>query len=129
MVWLVDLVLSQVLRDTRQPSGATLMAAILVALTGALLICFRGSLPVELRRATRALSDDLYPLLGGLVGLRTHALIYALCAGRHCGVDMAKMPSGSMPREKCRGRGDRSLRPQKLGLRPIPMSRDRLSPL
>jgi len=31
--------------DTRQPSGATWMAAILVALAGALLITFRGSLP------------------------------------------------------------------------------------
>jgi hypothetical protein len=34
VVWLVGLALSQVLRDTRQPSGATLMAAILVALAG-----------------------------------------------------------------------------------------------
>ena len=66
VVWLVGLALSQILRDTRQPSGATLMAAILVALAGALLITFRGALPVELRSATRALSDDLYlyPLLG-----------------------------------------------------------------
>jgi hypothetical protein len=32
VVWLVGLALSQILRDTRQPSGATLMAAILVAL-------------------------------------------------------------------------------------------------
>ena len=59
-------------RDTRQPSGATfsrpVMAAILLALTGALLIAVRGSLPLELRRATRALSDDLYPLLRGLLG-------------------------------------------------------------
>lgn len=68
MVWLVGLALSQVLRDTRQPSGATLMAAILLALAGALLIAFRGSLPVELRSATRALSDDLHPLLGALLG-------------------------------------------------------------
>jgi hypothetical protein len=68
VVWLVGLALSQVLRDTRQPSGATLMAAILVALAGALLITFRGALPVELRSATRALSDDLYPLLGALLG-------------------------------------------------------------
>jgi hypothetical protein len=68
VVWLVGLALSQVLRDTRQPSGATLMAAILVALAGARLITFRGALPVELRSATRALSDDLYPLLGALLG-------------------------------------------------------------
>jgi hypothetical protein len=68
VVWLVGLALSQVMRDTRQPSGATLMAAILVALAGALLIVFRGSLPVELRAASRALSDDLYPLLGALLG-------------------------------------------------------------
>ena len=60
VVWLVGLALS--------PSGATLMAAILVALAGALLITFRGALPVELRSATRALSDDLYPLLGALLG-------------------------------------------------------------
>ena len=68
VVWLVGLALSQVLRDTRQPSGATLMAAILLALAGALLIAFRGSLPVELRSARRAVSDDLYPLLGALLG-------------------------------------------------------------
>jgi hypothetical protein len=68
VVWLVGLALSQVLRDTRQPSGATLMAAILVALAGTLLITFRGALPVELPSATRALRDDLYPLLGALLG-------------------------------------------------------------
>jgi len=44
------------------------MAAILLALAGALLSALRGSLPVELRSATRALSDDLYPLLGALLG-------------------------------------------------------------
>jgi hypothetical protein len=68
LVWLVGLARSQVLRDTRQPSGATLMAAILVALAGAHLNHFRGALPVELRGATRALSDDLNPLLGALLG-------------------------------------------------------------
>jgi hypothetical protein len=44
------------------------MAAILLALAGALLVASRGCLPVELRSATRALSDDLYPLLGALLG-------------------------------------------------------------
>jgi hypothetical protein len=68
VVWLVGLALSQVLRDTRQPSGATLLAAILVALAGALLLSFRGSLPLELRSAMRGISDDLYPLLGALLG-------------------------------------------------------------
>ncbi|HEU0060961.1 MAG TPA: hypothetical protein VFR19_13865 [Hyphomicrobiaceae bacterium] len=68
VVWLVGLALSQVLRDTRQPSSATLMAAILIAVAGALLVSFRGSLPVELRGALRAFSDELYPLLGALVG-------------------------------------------------------------
>jgi hypothetical protein len=68
VVWLVGLALSQILRDTRQPSGATLMAAILIALVGALLVSFRGALPVELRGALRAFSDELYPLLGALLG-------------------------------------------------------------
>jgi hypothetical protein len=44
------------------------MTAILLALAGALLIALRGSLPVQLRSAARALSDDLYPLLGALLG-------------------------------------------------------------
>jgi hypothetical protein len=68
VVWLVGLALSQVLRDTRQPSSATLMAAIVIAVAGAILVTFRGSLPVELRSATRAVSDELYPLLGALLG-------------------------------------------------------------
>ena len=68
VVWLVGLALSQVLRDTRQPSSATLMAAIVIAVAGAILVTFRGSLPVELRGATRAVSDELYPLLGALLG-------------------------------------------------------------
>jgi len=45
VVWLVGLAPSAGPADTRQPSGATWMAAILVALAGALLITFRGSLP------------------------------------------------------------------------------------
>ena len=68
VVWLVGLALSQVLRDTRQPSSTTLMAAIVIAVAGAILVTFRGSLPVELRGATRAVSDELYPLLGALLG-------------------------------------------------------------
>ena len=68
VVWLVGLALSQVLRDTRQPSGATLMGAILFALAGAVLLSFRGSLPLELRSAMRGVSDDLYPLFGALLG-------------------------------------------------------------
>ncbi len=63
VVWLVGLALSQVVRDTRQPLGRYLfrfpqapvvMAAILLALAGARPIAVRGSLPLELRRATRA---------------------------------------------------------------------------
>jgi hypothetical protein len=74
VVWLVGLALSQVLRDTRQPSGATLMAAIVLALAGALLVGFRGSLPVELRSATRALSGRPFSFARGPVGLRAKAL-------------------------------------------------------
>ena len=68
VVWLVGLALSQVLCDTRRPSGATLMAAILLALVGALLVSFRGALPIELRGALRALRDEFYPLLGAALG-------------------------------------------------------------
>ena len=77
VVWLVGLVLSQVCARHAPTLGRYLlafltrqsvMAAILLALAGARPIAFRGSLPLELRRATRALSDDLYPLLGAVLG-------------------------------------------------------------
>jgi hypothetical protein len=68
IVYLVGLVLSQILRDTAPPSHATLLAAILCALAGALLFSFRADLPAAWRNLTRALREDLYPLLGAVVG-------------------------------------------------------------
>ena len=68
VVWLIGLTLAQILRDTPSPSSATLTAAVVLALLGALLVSLRPALPLELRSAMRGLADDLYPLLGAVVG-------------------------------------------------------------
>jgi hypothetical protein len=68
IVFAVGLVLSQILPDTAKPSRATLLSAVLLALAGALLVSFRGDLPLAWRSATRGLRDELYPLLGAALG-------------------------------------------------------------
>ncbi len=67
IVFAVGLVLSQIL-PTAKPSRATLLSAVLLALAGALLVSFRGDLPLAWRSATRGLRDELYPLLGAALG-------------------------------------------------------------
>jgi len=68
VVWLIGLVLASILRDTPSPSSATLTAAVILALAGALLISLRPALPPEVRSAMRGLADELYPLLGAIIG-------------------------------------------------------------
>src|SRR5262245_36421273 len=68
MVWLIGLVLASILRDTPSPSSATLTAAVVLALAGALLVSLRPALPPELRSAMRGLANQLYPLLGAILG-------------------------------------------------------------
>jgi len=68
VVWLIGLTLAQILRDTPSPSSATLTAAVVLALVGALLVRLRPVFPVQVRSALRGLADDLFPLLGAVVG-------------------------------------------------------------
>jgi hypothetical protein len=68
VVFLVGLVLAQILRDTRPPSSSTLASCILLALAGAALVYFRDHLPLEVRASTRSLREEIYPLLGAVLG-------------------------------------------------------------
>jgi hypothetical protein len=71
IVWIVGLVLAQILREVGTPSSATLLACVVVALVGAAIVHFHDSLPAAFRNATRALHDEIYPLIGA-------ALAYAI---------------------------------------------------
>jgi hypothetical protein len=68
LVWIVGLVLSQVLRNTGSPSSATLATCAALAVAGAALVYFREYLPMEFRSATRSLRDEIYPLVGAVLG-------------------------------------------------------------
>ena len=68
LVWLVGLVLSQVLRERGQPSGATLVTSLVVALIGAALVTWLPALVPDLRASMRAIPDLAYPLIGALIG-------------------------------------------------------------
>ena len=60
LVWIVGLVLSQVLRETGQPSSATLVASLVVALIGAALVTWLPVLLPDLR-ATHAGGSQTSP--------------------------------------------------------------------
>jgi hypothetical protein len=68
LVWVVGLVLSQVLRDTGQPSSATLVAALIVALIGAAVVTWLPVLVPDVRAGMRAIPDLAYPLIGAVIG-------------------------------------------------------------
>jgi hypothetical protein len=68
VVFMVGLVLSQILRDTGPPSRATLVSSILLALAGAALVYFRHVLPPEVQSSSRAVPEEIYPLLGAVLG-------------------------------------------------------------
>jgi hypothetical protein len=68
VVFAVGLVLSQILRDRGPPARATLASCILLALAGAALVFLRDALPLEVEKGTRAVREELYPLLGAALG-------------------------------------------------------------
>ena len=68
VVFLVGVVLTQILRDTRPPSSSALASGIVVALAGAALVYFRDRLPVDVRAGAYALREEIYPLLGAVLG-------------------------------------------------------------
>lgn len=68
LVWVVGLVLSQVLRETGQPSSATLVAALVAALIGAALVTWLPVLVPDVRSAMRTIPELAYPLIGALIG-------------------------------------------------------------
>jgi len=68
LVWVVGLVLSQVLRETRMPSSATLVSALVVALIGAALIMWLPGLVPDLAGPMRRIPAVAYPLIGAVLG-------------------------------------------------------------
>ena len=46
----------------------TLASSILLALAGAALVYFRNALPLEVQSRTRAVHEEIYPLLGAVLG-------------------------------------------------------------
>jgi hypothetical protein len=68
LVWVVGLVLSQVLKDTKTPSSATLVASLIVAVIGAALITWLPGLVPDLGRTLRQIPTIAYPLIGAVLG-------------------------------------------------------------
>ena len=68
LVWAVGLLLSQVLRETGQPSSATLVAALVAALIGAALVTWLPVVVPDMRAAMRTIPELAYPLIGALIG-------------------------------------------------------------
>ena len=68
LVWVVGLVLSQVLRETGQPSSSTLVAALVLALIGAAIVTWLPAFVPDVRAAMRNLPDLAYPLIGAVLG-------------------------------------------------------------
>jgi hypothetical protein len=68
IVWVVGLVLSQVLRDTGQPSSATLVAALIVAVIAAAIYTWLPVVVPEAKRVLLNLQEKAYPLIGALIG-------------------------------------------------------------
>jgi hypothetical protein len=68
LVWVVGLVLSQVLRETGQPSSSTLVASLVLALIGAALVTWLPQFVPDVRGLMRQLPDLAYPLIGAVLG-------------------------------------------------------------
>ena len=68
LVWVVGLVLSQVLRETGQPSSSTLVAALVLALIGAAIVTWLPVFVPDVRGTMRNLPDLAYPLIGAVLG-------------------------------------------------------------
>lgn len=72
LVWVVGLILSEALKNTRSPSPATLLSALVVALAGAALIAWLPRAAPSLAEPMRALPALAYPLFGAVVGYQVH---------------------------------------------------------
>ncbi len=68
IVWIVGLVLSQVLRDLGQPSSATLVSALVLALIAAAIYTWLPVLVPESKQVMLNLQEKAYPLIGALIG-------------------------------------------------------------
>jgi EamA domain-containing membrane protein RarD len=68
LVWVVGLVLSQVLRETGQPSSATLLSALIVAAIAAAIYTWLPAVVPEAKRFMLNLQEKAYPLIGALIG-------------------------------------------------------------
>ena len=71
IVWIVGLVLSQVLRDTRMPSSRTLVSALVGGLIGAALITLLPAVAPEFLRLLPRIPALAYPLVGAILGYLT----------------------------------------------------------
>jgi hypothetical protein len=68
LVWIVGLVLSQVLKDTRMPSGTTLVSALVGALIGAFVIILLPAIAPDFLILLPKVPGQAYPLLGAILG-------------------------------------------------------------
>ncbi len=68
IVWVVGLVLAQVLRDMGQPSSATLVSALVLALIAAAIYTWLPAFVPEAKRFMLNLQEKAYPLIGALLG-------------------------------------------------------------
>jgi len=68
IVWIVGLVLSQVLRDLGQPSSATLVSALVLALIAAAIYTWLPVFVPESKGFMLNLQEKAYPLIGALIG-------------------------------------------------------------
>jgi len=68
LVWVVGLVLSQVLRDMRLPSSATLVTSLVLALIAAAIYLWLPVVLPESEAVMGNLRETVYPLVGALLG-------------------------------------------------------------
>ena len=68
LVWVVGLVLAQVLRETAQPSSATLVAALVLGLIAAAIYTWLPMIVPDAKRIMLNLQEKAYPLIGALIG-------------------------------------------------------------
>jgi FtsH-binding integral membrane protein len=68
IVWLVGLIGAQVLKETGQPSSATLVAALVLALAGAALYTWLPVVAPDARNVLGNFNQLAYPLIGAVIG-------------------------------------------------------------
>src|SRR5262245_56666312 len=72
LVWVVGLILSEALKNTRSPSLVTLLSALVVALAGVALVALQPRATPALTEPLRALPALAYPLFGAVLGYQVH---------------------------------------------------------